>query len=422
MFKIKNYFQCGVILLSGTLVLYGCTTSQKKTQPTVMYQPQRVVQTQNTPKIQEPAPIKDTRALNVTLNYLVPEQGKFKKLIFLWRKDNVSNQARPAPVVDSNAIYLNMGGFIALDKKSGEVLWKYTGPFEGGSNIDSSPSLLKDVLIAGTNSYAVIAMDTKTGQAKWIYKTGGWVQAPVHVDTDSNQIFFGAWDKKFHAIQASDGQGIWTYPTQCYVGNEAYSHNGLVFYCESSSVVCLSVEGGIKLDEYSFGKPFFSGPIGMKQDMFGVWCCDGYWHILKINPNSKKLEEVNKLEISLSDERSPQEGFPHARYLKFGNDLIIMCDWGLTACLDMEKQKVLWKSEDRDFQERYEFMAKFNQDQVLLMQGDGTLVCKDVATGKNIWKNNLPGLSSAQIAYDNEYLYAVGTREGFVAAYRFQSE
>jgi len=339
----------------------------------------------------------------------------------LWRTESLSNQIKPAPVIDQRALYLNLGGFVGIDLGTGDLRWQYSGRQAGGSNIESSPCVIKGKLIAGTNSHAVIAVDAMTGKAVWLYPTGGWVQAPVQTDRESDAVFVGAWDKKFHAIDLATGQGLWTFPVLSRIGSQACVRGDNVYFTDAGTLVCLEKDTGKLISKISLSALPVSGPIASSDESVLVWCSDGFlYEILLQESGSGSVELACQRKLRISGERRyVQEGFPHCRNLRFGRDLVLLGDDGQIACIDVSKWEKVWGLEDLMLRGKPCDFCRYVNQQMLVCSNEGWVAALRVKDGKALWQANLPGMYGLQIIYKNHRLFAVGG-DGVVSAYELQ--
>lgn len=82
---------------------------------------------------------------------------------------------KSSPSVDGVRVYVGIGpDLTALDRKSGEVLWKA----HTGRKIDSTPLVIGDTLYVGSDDRLFYAFDTATGEQRWSFKTGGRISVP----------------------------------------------------------------------------------------------------------------------------------------------------------------------------------------------------------------------------------------------------
>ena len=376
------------------------------------------------PSVISTAPsVKDIGAYDAEVLRL-SDKGKVPQTLrCLWRVEGLSNQIRPVPAADRTALYLNVGGLWALDLNSGKTLWRYSGQYGGGSNISSSPHIAGDLLIAGSNSYAVLAFDRKTGEVPWIYRTGGWVQAPVHIDAKSNKLFVGAWDKKFHALDITTGKGLWSFPTHSYVGEEACAQGKYVYFSDANSLVCLRAEDGRLVSKYQFPEVLVSGPIAMEDGSMLIWCANGILYEMALTEGDEdkapELHEQRTLRIC-AERRSVQEGFPHSKHCWFGHRLVLTDDTGVLVCVDTEEWKRLWSFDQLSFQELPCDFCPYGKNQLLVSLRKGRVVAYDIKTGRHIWEATLPGIANPQVIYARKRLFAIGRRDGSVTGYQIR--
>jgi eukaryotic-like serine/threonine-protein kinase len=120
------------------------------------------------------------------------------------------------------------GTFYALDLRNGHLLWKTTfgadlpqayeqesGPHPATFNGDfilSSAAVLRDTVIVGGGDGVVHAFDTKSGSARWTYRTGGRVRASPAIDHDT--VYVGSYDGSLYAIDFATGRQIWRFDTK----------------------------------------------------------------------------------------------------------------------------------------------------------------------------------------------------------------
>jgi outer membrane protein assembly factor BamB len=340
----------------------------------------------------------------------------------LWHTESLSNQIKPAPEIDEHALYLNLGGLVGIDLGTGELLWKYSGYQAGGSNIESSPHLVNGRLIAGTNSHAVLAIDPATGENIWIYPTGGWVQAPIQTDLDSTTAFFGAWDKKFHALDLATGHGLWTFPALGRIGSEACVTGDYVYFADAGTLVCLEKKTGELISKFALPAVPVSGPIAGGDKSMLVWCSDGFLcEILLQKGDSGLLELACRRRLRIGEERRyVQEGFPHCRHLWFGPNLVLLGDQGRMACIDVSRWETVWNDKNLELRGHPHDLCTYGNEHMLISSNEGWVTVLRVKDGKTLWEANLPGMNRPQIVYSNNRLYAIGTGDGVVSAYELQ--
>ncbi len=110
-----------------------------------------------------------------------------------------------SPVVFKDKIYVGVstGGFFALNKSSGDVLWQFVayGPVECAAAVD------ENVIAFGDSDGMFYALDTKTGMAKWTYKASGEVLG--HPALKNGKIYFATSHNRIYCLDAENGQWMW---------------------------------------------------------------------------------------------------------------------------------------------------------------------------------------------------------------------
>ncbi|MDF1562401.1 MAG: PQQ-binding-like beta-propeller repeat protein [Deltaproteobacteria bacterium] len=129
--------------------------------------------------------------------------------------------AAPAPKIDTGdfsyskpflhegVLYVgNMDGHLyALDAKSGEMKWRY----KTGGAVTSSPWVEGDVVYFGSNDNLLHAIKTDGKTKVFEHKTGGWVNASPVVH--EGVLYCGSDDGKLYALDPATGAQKWAFDT-----------------------------------------------------------------------------------------------------------------------------------------------------------------------------------------------------------------
>ena len=149
------------------------------------------------------------------------------------------------PAIDGNSLYVGSydGKFYALDARTGALQWKFTtdgerrfearglhGMLPKNQTIPdaydvflSSPVAAAGAVYFGSGDGHLYALDAKSGELRWKFKTGDVVHAsPAYAD---GVVFFGSWDSWFYAVDARTGQQKWRF----HGGEDAVLHNQVGF-------------------------------------------------------------------------------------------------------------------------------------------------------------------------------------------------
>ncbi|MDO3642150.1 PQQ-binding-like beta-propeller repeat protein [Mucilaginibacter sp. L3T2-6] len=135
----------------------------------------------------------------------------------LW-KFATMGENRSAPLIAGQQLYFlsGDGNVYCLDKNTAKVNWTFkTGGerkyelFAFADHIHSSPVLDGDVLYFGSGDNNIYALNAKTGQALWSFKTGDVVHATPVIK--NNNLLVGSFDGYFYNLDKHSGKLIWKF-------------------------------------------------------------------------------------------------------------------------------------------------------------------------------------------------------------------
>ena len=149
------------------------------------------------------------------------------------------------PAVSAGVVYFGSydGFFYAVDAKSGKQLWRFATPNERRFQAPglhgvlprtqmmtddwdfwlSSPVVADGKVFFGSGDSHVYALDARTGELQWMYKTGDVVHAsPAYQD---GVLFIGGFDSALYALDAKTGKSKWRFQA----GSDPDIHNQVGF-------------------------------------------------------------------------------------------------------------------------------------------------------------------------------------------------
>lgn len=125
--------------------------------------------------------------------------------MYLWSHPTGDSVATTPLVVDDTVIVGSEDRRVyALDAATGDRRWSY----DTGDAIVSSPALIGDVVAIGSDSGGVVGLAAADGTLRWSYDLGEPVEAPIAV-TDDAFVVAGN-DGMVAAVAADDGDTVWT--------------------------------------------------------------------------------------------------------------------------------------------------------------------------------------------------------------------
>ena len=115
-----------------------------------------------------------------------------------------------SPTVGNGVLYVgNMDHRLyAIDAKTGEMRWR----FKTDAPVTSSPLLVENTLYFGSNDGNVYAIDVQSLRVLWRTPTQDWVNSSPRVDGEN--LYIGANDRRVYSLDAKSGAGRWSFSTK----------------------------------------------------------------------------------------------------------------------------------------------------------------------------------------------------------------
>ena len=117
-----------------------------------------------------------------------------------------------------------------------------------------------DVLVYGTASGAVVALDRAARRERWRFQSGGAVYSTPLVM--NGVVYFGAADKKVYAVRLDNGALVWTFQTQDIVSaTPALSENTVLVASEDKRLYALDTDTGEPRWVFAAGGVMLASPV-----------------------------------------------------------------------------------------------------------------------------------------------------------------
>ncbi len=125
-----------------------------------------------------------------------------------------------------------------------EKLWE----FPVGSPLYSSPLLVGDLIVFGSESGTLYAVD-KNGQARWQFQAPS-AEIFAHPQTDGQRIFFGATNQSFYALDLR-GRPQWQFSAEERIKSSPAVQSGVVYVTSyDGHVYALQADSGQKIWQF----------------------------------------------------------------------------------------------------------------------------------------------------------------------------
>lgn len=161
----------------------------------------------------------------------------------LWHFDALDTLEFP-PTVGYGRVFLaqQKGRFYALDARTGRRLWRK----DTRRCSASSPTLGDGVVYQswmdwvpcpearpGATGY-LVAWDARTGRRRWRFDTAPIESSPLLV---RGTLYFGAWDRRVHAVDARTGRERWSFAADDEVNTSAAHWRGTIYIASDAGTL-----------------------------------------------------------------------------------------------------------------------------------------------------------------------------------------
>jgi len=170
-----------------------------------------------------------------------------------------SGENRSAPLIAGQQLYFlsGDGNVYCLDKNTAKINWTFKSGgerkyelFEFADHIQSSPVLDGDMLYFGSGDNNVYALNAKTGQLIWSFKTGSVVHATPAIK--DNNLLVGSFDGYFYNLDKLTGKLIWKFksvgqryfPMGEFSGQPAVSGNTVYVGSRDFNLYAINIKTG----------------------------------------------------------------------------------------------------------------------------------------------------------------------------------
>lgn len=277
------------------------------------------------------------------------------------KKWSLATDARipSSPAVADGLVYFASydGNFYAVDAANGKVKWKFGIPGErrysathlhgslpvGETMPDpfdvflSSSVVWNGAVYFGSGDGNVYALDAKTGELKWKFKTGDVVHASPAI-ADGN-LYIGSWDSYFYALDAATGKELWRFKTgedhdihnQVGIQSSATVAEGMIYFgCRDSNLYALDeMTGELKWKFNTKGSWVIVSPVVHEGKVYFATSDSALFHVL----DAKTGALIDTLKF-----RWPMFGSPAIAgdmLYQPGND-------GKLVAIDLSSRKIAW--------------------------------------------------------------------------------
>lgn len=138
-----------------------------------------------------------------------------EKLELLWKEPIEDGVMATAAIVGDHVFAASYGGeVICFDRLTGKRVWTYFSDKKKPNSIipgfQSSPTVTADLVLIGDDFGFFHAIDRKTGELRWKYETLGEIISSAAIVNE--QIIFGSYDYTLYCLDMA-GKEVWKFDT-----------------------------------------------------------------------------------------------------------------------------------------------------------------------------------------------------------------
>ncbi len=266
-------------------------------------------------------------------------------------KYNHGMYAVSSPAIANGVVYFGSknGHIYAIDCKTGREIWHVKAPeeinalrkiddllnirswiAESMTHFISTPTVAGDMIYLGSYDGHLYALDSKTGQQHWGFRTNDVVNSsPIVTD---GAVFFGGRDGYLYALDCKTSQEIWKYRTNNEVDSSPAIADGIVFFGNHGGYLfALDIKTGQEGWKYKAESFVISSPAVSDGTVY-FGSCDHYLYALDIKTGRERWKyKTNDAVYS-----SPAVA---------GETVYFGCHGGYLYALDIKTGRERWKYE-----------------------------------------------------------------------------
>ncbi len=144
-----------------------------------------------------------------------------EELDVLWSIPTEFGVASTAAIVADRVYIPTLGGdVLCVELQTGKILWKTRSiddpdPAAFAPGFKSSPTVSEGMVYLGDEDGLFHALDAKTGERKWQFKTNGEIVSSASIVGE--KVIFGSYDNSLYCLNRKTGEKLWSFETDGYV-------------------------------------------------------------------------------------------------------------------------------------------------------------------------------------------------------------
>jgi outer membrane protein assembly factor BamB len=196
----------------------------------------------------------------------------------------ISVRATTRPTVVGDQVYVGFsdGFLVALNKKSGTLVWdRKLGSVGRFHDVDSTPVFDNGILYVSSFDEAVHAIRADTGAEVWQTEGGGYTAVTIEGD----RLYTATSDGRMLALDRSSGKVIWTSQVKHGIATQPAYYKGYLIYGESEgALVVLEAMSAKMVTQFAPGQGIVAPPTVTKDGDIFVMSNAANLYAIKLMP------------------------------------------------------------------------------------------------------------------------------------------
>jgi outer membrane protein assembly factor BamB len=249
-----------------------------------------------------------------------------------------------------------------------KVLWT----FDAGDAIESSAAIYGGSVYVGSGKGELLAVDLQSGALRWRYATKEAVGESSPCVGPDGIVYIGDLSGVFHAVNAADGRGLWTFKGESEIrSSPVLVGDRVLIGCYDESLYCLSAKTGtliwkFKTSGYVHCTPAVAGGLAF------IAGCDELFRAIRISDG----KEVYNINSGAYTGASPTIVEDMAYYGTFDNEVL---------GVNLRTRRIAWHYRHPQRQFPFYSSAGVVQGRVVVGGRDKVVHCLNATTGKAVW-------------------------------------
>jgi outer membrane protein assembly factor BamB len=169
----------------------------------------------------------------------------------LWSYNTGDYSMLSAPAVVNGVVYAASGDLLAINSKTGKLIWSYPIGNPQGSDVWDGPSVYNGVVYVGGSNSTIYALGANNGSLIWSSE----VALESNISVGDGIVYLPSADGNLYALDAYSGDELWKYASPNLHPGESAVANGVVYVGMSNNsgqgrIVALDTSSGDVVWEY----------------------------------------------------------------------------------------------------------------------------------------------------------------------------